>query len=244
MRLLVVLFGFAAFAHAADQAEKIACPTGPPKQIFIKQGEYSPKPGTKIQLENFAANIVPLSKEMPLCLKNETLVQGGSIFIDSASLSKLFNDKAGADPEIKDMAIKSDGQNLSITGRVKKLISIDFEIDGPVKPAQHGDVRMQVENIHADGIPVKSLMKMLGSNLGSMMGPDSARGISVEDNTLIFHTEQLMHFRGEITAVRLLKDGARLEFGSPKQELQSGTPKQPLKTAHAVAAQTPTQKPR
>ena len=236
MKLLILLFSLTVIARAAAQEDALVCPSGPPKHISIKQGDYSPKPGTVLHLENFAANIVPLSKEMPLCFKNETLVQSGSITIDSESLSKLFNDKAGPNPKMKDLKLKTDGQNLSITGTMHKVVAIHFEIKGPLKPAQHGDVRMQVEDIHAAGIPIKGIMSMLGSDLGSMMGTNPPRAISVENNTIVFYTEQLMHFRGEITAVRMLKDGVRLEFGSGKNESQAEASKQPVKQPDVIHA--------
>ena len=163
----IILLVLTALAHAADQTEKAACPTGPPRHISISHGEYSPNPGTSIRLENFAGDIVPLTKEMPLCLKNLTLVQNGSITLSSESLTKLLNNRAVAGAKMKDMKIATEGQNLNITGKVHKLVDVNFQIEGPVKPLQHGDVRMNVDSIHADGMPIKGLMKMFGSDLGS-----------------------------------------------------------------------------
>jgi hypothetical protein len=218
MRLFAAILVLTALASAASQPEQSTCPTGPPKHISIKEGEYSPTPGTTIRLENFTADIVPLTKEMPECLRNETLVQSGSITLSSDSLTKLFNNKSGGNAKMKDMTITTAGQNLSIAGKVHKVMDINFQIQGPLKPLQHGDVRMDVDTIHADGMPIKGLMKMFGSDLGSLMGSASTPGMQAENNSLIFHTEQLMHFRGEITAVHVLKDGLTLDFGPSKAE--------------------------
>lgn len=228
-----------ALARAAGPPEQVTCSSGPPKHISIKEGEYSPNPGTAIRLENFVANIVPLTKEMPLCLKNQTLVQSGSITLSSESLTKLFNSKSGADAKMKDMKIATEGQNLSITGKVHKLVDIDFQVQGPVTPLQHGDVRMNVDKIHADGMSIKGLMKMFGSDLGSLMGSGSAPGVAAENNTLIFHTEELMHFRGEITAVHVLKDGVTLEFAPMKSESQAEAAKQPPSNSKQVPQKAP-----
>jgi len=239
MKRLALLLGLVTIAHAANPTDQAVCPTGPPKHISIKQGEYSPNPGTTIRLENFAGDIVPLTREMPLCLKNLTLVQNGSITLSSESLTKLVHTRAGAAAKMKDMKIATEGENLNITGKVHKLVDINFQIQGPVKPLQHGDVRMEVEAIHADGMSIKGLMKIFGSDLESLMGSGSSPGIAAESNTLIFHTEHLMHFRGEISAIHVLKDGVALEFGSGKPESQAEVVKQPPNKKRVAQKATP-----
>src|SRR3954468_14132986 len=243
MRIFALLLLVAGLVATAEEKQQASCPTGPPKHISIKEGEYSPTPGTTIRLENFTADIVPLTKEMPECLRNETLVQSGSITLSSESLTKLFNSKSGGNAKLKDMKITTEGQNLSVVGKVHKVMDINFQIQGPLKPLQHGDVRMDVDTIHADGMPIKGLMNMFGSDLGSLMGSGSAPGVSAEKNTVVFHTEELMHFRGEITAVHVLKDGVTLDFGPSKAESHAEVVK-PSPAAKHVAQKAPAPTPR
>jgi hypothetical protein len=238
MRILALLLLLVGLASATEEKQQSTCPTGPPKHISIKAGEYAPNPGTTLELQNFNADIIPLAKELPNCLINETLVQSGSVTLSSESLTKLFNGKSGANAKIKDMKVATEGQDLSITGKVHKVVDLKFQIEGPLKPLQHGEVRMNVDKIHADGIPIKGLMDMFGSDLGSLMASGSTPGVSAKQNTLVFHTEQLMHFRGEITAVHVLKDGVTLDFGPARSESQAEAGKQPPSVKH-VAQKAP-----
>jgi hypothetical protein len=239
MRLLALILLMTALPHAATPNEQSTCPVGPPKHISIKEGEYSPTPGATIRLENFAGQIVPLTQELPECFRNLTLVESGSITLSSESITRLFNSKAGANPKMKDMKIVTEGQRLNITGKVHKLVDINFQIEGPLQPMQHGDVRMNVENIHADGMPLKGLMNFFGSDLAGLMGSGSTPGVTAQNNSLIFHTEQLMHFRGEISAVHILKDGLTLEFGSGKPAVTATKPAPTVKTAHLAHGPAP-----
>jgi hypothetical protein len=212
--LLVLLFS--SVVSAANTREPLKCPDVASRHLTVARGEYEPRPGVTLHLENFVADLVPQAKQLPYCLKNDTNVRQGRVFVDSAALTRIFNQKMGANKKIQDIEVKTSGQNLSIGGKVHKVIPLHFEIEGPLKPQGGGIVDMHADTIHADGIPAKGLLGMFGKDLGSVVGQSSAKGVKVEENTVRFDVEQLLQMHGEVTKVQVLPQGVALEFGEKK----------------------------
>src|SRR3954468_4577448 len=203
MRCLLLILFLSSSLFAANTREPLKCPDVASRHLTVARGEYEPRPGVTLHLENFVADLVPQAKQLPYCLKNDTNVRQGRVFVDSAALTRIFNQKMGANKKIQDIEVKTSGQNLSIGGKVHKVIPLHFEIEGPLKPQGGGIVDMHADTIHADGIPAKGLLEMFGKNLGSVVGESSAKGVKVQEDTVRFDVEQLLQMHGEITRVQV-----------------------------------------
>src|SRR3954465_145831 len=212
--LFVLLLSYV--VSAANTREPLKCPDVASRHLTVAKGEYEPRPGVTLHLENFVADLVPQAKQLPYCLKNDTNVRQGRVFVDSDALTRIFNQKMGANKKIEDIKVKTSGQKLSISGKVHKMIPLNFQIEGPLQPQGHGIVDMHADSIHADGIPAKGLLGMVGKDLGSVVGQSSAKGVKVEENTVRFDVEQLLQMHGEVTKVEVLPQGVALEFGEKK----------------------------
>ena len=212
--VLLVFFLSASLLFAANTREPLKCPDVASRHLSVAKGEYEPRPGVTLHLENFVADLVPQSKQLPYCLKNDTNVHRGRVFVDSAALTRIFNQKMGASKKIEDITVKTSGDRLQIGGKVHKTIPLHFEIEGPLKAEGQGLVDMHADSIHADGIPAKGLLGMFGKDLGDVVGQSSAAGVKVEENTVRFDVEQLLQMHGNITKVQVLPQGVALEFGS------------------------------
>src|SRR3954466_7639326 len=212
--LLVLLFS--SVASAANTREPLKCPDVASRHLTVAKGEYEPRPGVILHLENFVADLVPQAKQLPYCLKNDTNVHQGRVFVDSTALTRIFNQKMGANKKIEDIEVKTSGEKLSIAGKLHKVIPLHFEIEGPLKPEGAGIVDMHADTIHADGIPAKGLLGMFGKDLGSVVGESSAKGVKVQEDTVRFDVEQLLQMHGEVTKVQVLPQGVALELGEKK----------------------------
>src|SRR3954469_25254249 len=227
MRCLLLFLFLSSSLFAANTREPLKCPDVASRHLTVAKGEYEPRPGVILHLENFVADLVPQAKQLPYCLKNDTNVHQGRVFVDSTALTRIFNQKMGANKKIEDIEVKTSGEKLSIAGKVHKVIPLHFEIEGPLKPEGAGIVDMHAETIHADGIPAKGLLGMFGKDLGSVVGQSSAKGVKVEENTVRFDVEQLLQMHGEVTRVEVLPQGVALEFGEKKNaagELKANPP--------------------
>src|SRR5690349_19884192 len=96
LRLLSIMLLSPVGAFAATNQEPLKCPEGPARHIVIEKGEYVVPPQVTLHLQNFVADLVPRSKQLPACLKNDTNVKQGRVYVDSAALTRIFNQKLGA----------------------------------------------------------------------------------------------------------------------------------------------------
>jgi hypothetical protein len=229
MRCLLLFLFLSSSLFAANTREPLKCPDVASRHLTVAKGEYESRPGVILHLENFVADLVPQAKQLPYCLKNDTNVHQGRVFVDSAALTRIFNEKMGANKKIEDIEVKTSGDKLQIGGKVHKTIPLHFEIEGPLKPQGQGIVDMHADTIHADGIPAKGLLGMFGKDLGSLVGQSSAKGVRVEENTVRFDVEQLLQMHGEVTRVEVLPQGVALEFGEKKNATRAPKANPPAK---------------
>lgn len=253
------------------------CPTT--SKLQMSKGEYDWQPGVAFTLQNFFANLVPKGKTSPQCFIKSTQIQHGRVYVNTQSLTRLFqekmeegqqqnggkNDDAGnkknnqasddknkdqkdqkndkndknkdqkkddkdggkdakddskggsGGQRISDIAIKTKGNELEISGKMKKLMSIPFDLIGPVDVANGHMLRFHVEKIKAAGIESKGLLDALGLHLTKMLHPDAAKGVSVQDNAILFDTEAIANIQGEISRVQVSGDNLVIDFSTPSR---------------------------
>src|SRR5947209_14116936 len=75
---------------AANAREPLKCPDVASRHLTVAKGEYEPPPGVTLHLEDFVADIVPQSKQLPYCLQNDTHVPHRPVFLASAALTRTF----------------------------------------------------------------------------------------------------------------------------------------------------------
>jgi hypothetical protein len=214
---LVVLLAIAA---EGAMAVPLKCPDGP-TQMLIESGNYVPRPGVVVVLQQFSATMVPMGRSLPSCLQKETDIHKGHVFISSAGLSKLFDQKMKGKQSISDVEIKTRDGQIVIAGKIHKIVAIPFELQGPVEPAPGGVLRLHADKIKAAGLPMKGLLKMLGDNLGSLMKSDQANGITVEQNTILFNPQKIVHVRGNLSSAKALPDGLAADYEPPAAPARS-----------------------
>ena len=181
--------------------------------IAIEAGSYSSQPGVSFTLRHFVATLVPQGSKAPECYSKVTVVSRAEIFVSNESLTQVFSEKLGkTNGKIKNLKIENGLGKVTLSGSITKLMPIDFTIAGPVT-TDGTALLLDASQIKADGIPVKVLMKMVGEDLGSMLGLKEVNGITVEDNRLSFFPEQIAHLRGYISSVETTKAGLILRYG-------------------------------
>ncbi len=181
--------------------------------IVMETGSYSSQPGVTFDLRHFAATLVPQGSKAPECYAKVTVVSRAEIFVSNESLTHVFSEKLGkTDSKIKNLKIENGLGKVTLSGSITKLMPIEFTISGPVTTDGRA-LLLDASQIKADGIPVKVLMKMVGEDLGSMLGLKGVNGITVEENRMSFFPEQIAHLRGYISSVETNKDGLILRYG-------------------------------
>ena len=181
--------------------------------IAMETGSYSSQPGVTFDLHHFVATLVPEGSKAPACYAKVTVVSRAEIFVSNESLTQVFAEKLGrTDSKIKNLKIQNGLGKVTLSGSITKLMPISFTISGPVT-TDGTALLLDASQIRADGMPVTSLMKMVGENLGAMLGLQGVNGITVEDNRMSFFPEQIAHLRGYISSVKTTNEGLILRYG-------------------------------
>jgi hypothetical protein len=214
-------------AFCSASAEPVKCPPAA-SSLDVSNGNYTSQPGIVFHLENFSAKMVPIGKRMPLCLAKTTDISQGQVFVTAESLTNLFTSKSSPNSKIEDLKINFENDKVVIGGKMKKGISLPFEIKGPVTP-QGDALVLKVEKIQAAGLPIKGLLNVVGAHLSSMMKSGSMPGISVHDDVIIFKPEQLAHIRGQFQNVRVSNRGMLVVFGPQPARSAAAKPAPPKK---------------
>ena len=186
--------------------------------ISIQKGQYSPTPGATFDLNDFAANLVSRGKEQPLCSMRTTEVEHGNVFVSTESLSQLFNQKAkrGAS-KISGIKIEIEKGTVHLKGKIRKGIDVPFDIEGSV--ATDGrNLILHATKVHAQGIPIKGVLNMLGMHLSSLMGSGEMSGVSAKEDTLVFEPAKISQVRGKIASATVSDKGLAVSFVSNKPQ--------------------------
>lgn len=195
-------------------AQGPSCPSV--SHISISSGSFSSRPGVTFMLRHFVGTLEPMGRTSPFCFQKMTVLTRGEIFVSNASLTNVFAEKlGGAQSKIKDLKIENSSQKVTLTGKIRKVVPIDFSIEGPV--TTDGTVLIiDATKIKADGIPIKALLTMVGEHLSSVLSLNGVNGVSISDNRLAFAPEQIAHLKGHIDSVETTPDGLVLRYTNAK----------------------------
>ena len=207
------------------RAQQNPCPP-PVSHISMVAGTYSSRPGVTFHLRHFDALLVPVGKSAPTCYQKTTVVAHADIFVSNDSLTHVFAEKLGAsDSKIKDLKVENGVGKVTLSGRITKIVPIEFVIEGTVT-TDGTSILLDASKIKADGIPIKLLLSMIGEHLNSIMKMKNVAGVSVTDNRLSFSPEQLAHLKGHLESVETSAEGLTLHYtkGPAKASKPTTTP--------------------
>ncbi len=134
----------------------------------------------------------------------------------------LNKDTASGSP-LKNIKISGDGEQVTISGTLHKIIPIPIAISGTLSVAPGNDIQLQVTKIDALKIPVKGLLGKFHMQLSDLFQGGGVPGITVTGNTIVFNTQQLLpppHIRGTLTKVRIKNPDLEEIYGEAKQDVE------------------------
>ncbi len=192
-------------------ADSVKCPP-PPSSMQMDKGDYSNQPGVIFELQSFSATLQPRGKRAPLCYARTTIVEKGDVFVSNESLTHLFGQKLQQNnSRLKDVQVELKDNEVHFSGKMKKLIWMPFEVDGPVS-TDGTNLLVQTKSIKAMGIPVKGLLDALGKHLQTVTGSESPQGVVIKGDNLVFQPGEIAHVKGHIAAVSSTSRGLEVRF--------------------------------
>jgi hypothetical protein len=218
--LVAALLCAAVGAIPADVGnQKVAAPAVEDRRLVIRSGTLFTKEGVPISLSGFDADIQsdkPQPSETTVTPKQikDVVVRSGSAFVRAQDLSRLLKTRIKND-SITDLAVETSGVEMKISGHVKKVIPVHFEIKGPVSLTQNGFIDLHESSMKVDRLSMKGLSEMLGMDPEHMIG-DSSKGLEGTKNDILFDPNALwgMSVHGKLTGVKIVNDGLMLVYGT------------------------------
>jgi len=190
------------------------------RRLIIHSGTLFTKDGVPINLSGFdseiesgkpaqaGANGAPKQIE-------DVIVRSGNAFIRAQDLSKLLKTHINQD-KLNDLALETDGDEIKISGHLKKAIPLHFEIKGPVSLTQAGLIDLHEASMKVDKLPMKGLADILGMDASKVVGKDPKKGLQATKTDILMDPAELwgMSIHGKLTTVKVVNNGLMLVYGS------------------------------
>jgi hypothetical protein len=222
MRILKPLLFLVWLTSLALAADPLRCPAHV-THMSMERGAYSPQPGAVFDLSSFDADMMARGNSSPLCFVRTTQIRSAQVFVSSESLSRMFELKiAQSNSKVSDIKVETrDNNTARLSGKIKKKVTLPFEIEGPVS-TDGRDLVLDAKEVNAGKLPIKWLLGMLGENLAKLLGSNSVSGVLVKGNTLIFQPSKIAHVEGHISKLQLTNQGMRITFAEVEQNTRAG----------------------
>ena len=190
------------------------------RRLIIRSGTLFTKDGVPISLSGFDSEIESGKPAQaganggPKQIE-DVIVRSGTAFVRAQDLSKLLKSHIKND-KLNDLALQTEGDQIKISGHLKKAIPVHFEIKGPVSLTQAGLIDLHESSMKVDKLPMKGLADMLGMDPGKVVGNDPKKGLQATKNDILMDPAELwgMSVHGKLTAVKVVNNGLLLVYGS------------------------------
>ena len=190
------------------------------RRLIIRSGTLFTKDGVPISLSGFDSEIESGKPAQaganggPKQIE-DVIVRSGTAFVRAQDLSKLLKSHIKND-KLNDLALQTEGDEIKISGHLKKAIPVHFEIKGPVSLTQAGLIDLHESSMKVDKLPMKGLADMLGMDPGKVVGNDPKKGLQATKNDILMDPAELwgMSVHGKLTAVKVVNNGLLLVYGS------------------------------
>jgi hypothetical protein len=202
-------------------------------EVEMSNVDFHVTPDVTLQVKHLRGRFVPAARsEFPNvddARSYSITVDTGEVLVDMASLNALMKTALReGDANIEKVQITADDRHqLRQKGLLDKGVKLPFDVKGEVEPTADGRIRMHATSVKGLGVPIKSLMKFFGFDMGDIVKIKPGHGLAVENDDLILNPEQLLpapRMRGKITAVRVTDAGLVQTFGSGEGQHLSPPP--------------------
>jgi hypothetical protein len=142
-------------------------------------------------------------------------VTNGVIRVNLGDICNYLNAKATNTP-LTDVWITGAGDQVKITGKLHKGITVPVEVRGVIKPASNNRVVINVNKISVLKIPVKGLLGEFRVTLANLLPSNQIPGVELEGNNIYFDSNLLVpapHIRGTLTSVSLSSPDLQAVYG-------------------------------
>ncbi len=149
-------------------------------------------------------------------------IQTGVIRANVGDICNYLNKDTASGSPLKNIKISGDGEQVTISGTLHKVIPIPIAISGTLSVAAANNIELRVTKIDVLKVPVKGLLGKFHVQLSDLF-KGGVSGLTVTGNTILFDTQQLLpppHIRGTLTKVRIKNPDLEEIYGNAKQDVE------------------------
>jgi hypothetical protein len=148
-------------------------------------------------------------------------VTNGVIRANMGDICNYLNSKSTNTP-LTDIQITGTGEQVKITGKLHKAVTLPVEVLGVIKPAFGNQLQIHVNKINVLKIPFKAVLGGLHVTLASLLPSDPIPGVKIEDNDIYFDSNRLLpppYIKGTLTKVSLTSPDLEAVYGDVRQDV-------------------------
>ncbi|HEY7529877.1 MAG TPA: hypothetical protein VIC56_04300 [Gemmatimonadota bacterium] len=192
--------------------------------------------GVVIHVRRLEGEAVSSRKGEPVGLDDpgsyEIRLRSAETFVEYPDLSRVLNDFTfnfeGA--PVKGLEVRreedpGERDEIQLTGRLKKVLGVPFEIEGRPEATADGRLRIRTLSIQAFDVKVAGLMDVLGMKTEDLLGGLEERGIAVDGEDLVLDVGRAFpppRVSGRVRSVHVTPTGLALSFGAAPPAARSG----------------------
>lgn len=182
---------------AAEPGRAFPPETGEDPRILIRETRLRVTPGASLHIAELLGRLERL-QEAPAWFDEPSSfairVERARTAMTGPDLAALMNEHVFAydGAPLSGLSVEIRDGRLHQEGTLEKAIPVSFSMEARVEVTDEGDLRLVPEEIHAAGVPVESLLDLLGVELAQMLDTEKARGVTVVEDDLILDPEVLM----------------------------------------------------
>jgi hypothetical protein len=180
-------------------------------EIDMRHVHLRVAPDAVLHVHRLRGRVEPTARRAPT-LNDKTsyvvAIDSGEIGVDAATLNALMARSLGGDRSNLDklqVTIEPDG-TLRQRGAIDKGVHIPFSARSRVSASPDGRIRLSTESVRGFGLPMKSIMKIFGLEMDSLLTVSAGTGVEVRDNDVLIDPSRLIpapSIRGRVAAVRV-----------------------------------------
>jgi hypothetical protein len=193
--------------------------TGPPvadakrERTYVEMRNvwFHVHPNVALRIRNLRGTMQSLTRDPIFFDDPESFrirIHTADVAIAPQDLTHLLNDYVLAYPgaSLRGLEVSIDGNELVQKGRLKKGISLPFEIRSTVSLTPEGDIRIHATKTRLFGVGMTRLMRTFGVRLEGLVSLRQAKGARVEGNDIILDVEHALPrpaIEGRLASIRI-----------------------------------------
>jgi hypothetical protein len=169
------------------------------------------------QLKPARAGVIPSLDDPESFYLNVT---NGVMRANMGDLSNYLNAHSAGAP-FSGIQMSGTGDQVKITGKLHKGITLPVELRGVLKVASNSRIQVQISKINVLKIPVKGLLGGFHVTLQDLLPSAQIPGVEVQDNSLYFDSNRLLpapHIRGTLTSVTIANPDLEAVYGDVRKD--------------------------